>query len=195
MRLCAVAGCDRVAYGRGWCKLHWKRWWRHGDPLHVERIIGDDEARFLSKVDKIGPAPEYRPDLGSCWLWTACLNACGYGSFGAGGSTVLAHRWAYIRWVGPIPAHLEPDHLCRRRSCVRPSHLELVTHTENIRRGDAPLVNLRKTHCPQGHPYDDANTYVKANGARVCRNCSRAATARWKAKRGGVVPSGSSLSR
>jgi len=29
-----------------------------------------------------------------------------------------------------------------------------------------------RTHCPQGHPYDDENTYLH-NGRRHCRACSR----------------------
>lgn len=31
----------------------------------------------------------------------------------------------------------------------------------------------RKTHCPQGHPYDAANTSVNARGWRTCRACAR----------------------
>lgn len=30
-----------------------------------------------------------------------------------------------------------------------------------------------KTHCPHGHAYDDANTYVTPQGARGCRTCKR----------------------
>lgn len=27
------------------------------------------------------------------------------------------------------------------------------------------------THCPQGHPYDEANTYVNPRGVKCCRRC------------------------
>jgi hypothetical protein len=47
---------------------------------------------------------------------------------------VLAHRWAYEHFIGPIPAGLEIDHLCRVRHCVNPAHLEPVTKSENRRR-------------------------------------------------------------
>lgn len=31
-----------------------------------------------------------------------------------------------------------------------------------------------KTHCPQGHPYDEANTYVRPGTVhRKCRTCAR----------------------
>jgi hypothetical protein len=32
-------------------------------------------------------------------------------------------------------------------------------------------VNSLKTHCPQGHPYDEENTYIRASGSRVCKEC------------------------
>lgn len=68
-----------------------------------------------------------------CWVWSAARNAKGYGIVFGG----LAHRRVYEERVGPIPLGLEPDHLCRVRACVNPSHLELVTHKENMRRGYA----------------------------------------------------------
>lgn len=46
-----------------------------------------------------------------------------------------AHRLAYERAFGPIPTGMQIDHLCRVRECVNPDHLEVVSHTENVRRG------------------------------------------------------------
>jgi len=38
----------------------------------------------------------------------------------------------------------------------------------------APLkTRPQRTHCPQGHPYDEENTYVSPAGARMCRTCHR----------------------
>lgn len=36
-RTCTVDGCDRKAYGHGWCEMHYKRWLRHGDPTITTR--------------------------------------------------------------------------------------------------------------------------------------------------------------
>lgn len=33
--------------------------------------------------------------------------------------------------------------------------------------------NASKTHCPAGHPYDEANTIIRASGRRRCRECDR----------------------
>ena len=51
-------------------------------------------------------------------------------------------------------------------------------------RGQAQGAQQRaKTHCPQGHPYDEANTYIHKHGHRYCRACGRAATARYRQRR------------
>lgn len=34
-------------------------------------------------------------------------------------------------------------------------------------------ASLRKTHCPQGHPYDEANTYLTPAGWRQCKACRK----------------------
>lgn len=134
------------------------------------------EERFWPRVDKRGPVPPHRPDLGPCWLWTGAKNNKGYGQLGLtgrGAGSVLAHRLAYNLLVGPIPDGLQLDHLCRNRTCVNPAHLEPVTHQENLRRGIRANQNTGKTHCPQGHPYDDENTYHLRGGGRMCKECSR----------------------
>jgi len=32
-KTCTIDGCDSDAIGRGWCKKHYNRWYRHGDPV------------------------------------------------------------------------------------------------------------------------------------------------------------------
>jgi 5-methylcytosine-specific restriction endonuclease McrA len=47
---------------------------------------------------------------------------------------------------------------------------------ERMRRHLGPLkghAGRRKTECPQGHPYDDENTYVTPAGKRQCKACRR----------------------
>ena len=133
------------------------------------------EDRFWSKVDKNGPIPAHRPDLGPCHLWTAACNQYGYGRFRDGERLRQAHTVAWEMKNGPFPPGLEPDHLCRVKRCVNDSHLEIVTHLENVRRGKAGWLDRAKTHCPQGHPYSGDNLYVAPRGSRECRTCQREA--------------------
>jgi hypothetical protein len=113
-----------------------------------------------------------------CWLFTGSVNNRGYGQFRLDGSPRLAHRVVYTFYCGPIPLGLTLDHLCEIRRCVRPRHLEPVPLRTNLLRSNgASAGNSRKTTCPSGHPYDDANTCL-SGGKRYCRACARAKMAR-----------------
>lgn len=164
---CAVSTCDKPGNGgHGWCNTHYRRWYRHGSPYVTSRTVGDDVARFETYLRQ-GVPPAHAPELGPCWLWTGALTSDGYAVMEVQDlPTASAHRWSYRHHIGPLPDNLELDHLCVVAHCVNPWHLEPVTHAENVRR-----VNARKTHCPQSHPYDEANTRYQANGGRLCRTC------------------------
>lgn len=118
-----------------------------------------------------------------CGFWTAGTNEKGYGQFRVNGRTVKAHRWAYEYFIGPIPDGLQLDHLCRNRSCVNPAHLEPVTSRENILRGDTLAASqIKRTHCPQGHPYVGENLYTESDGRRRCRTCKAYRLRRYRAR-------------
>ena len=130
------------------------------------------QERFWAKVDKNGPSTA---TLGQCWLWTASTDSKGYGCFNNGMKMVRAHQFSFIQTKGIIAEGLELDHLCRRRNCVNPDHLESITHRENVLRSRGPsALNAQKTSCPKGHAYDLLNTLSHKNGAiRRCRRCEQ----------------------
>lgn len=111
---------------------------------------------------------------GGCLLWTGAKRHYGYGAIYYEGRVRPVHRIVWLLERGPIPDGLEIDHLCGVTACSNVDHLQAVTHRENVRR----TANAAKTHCPQGHPYDEVNTGVTPNGWRVCRTCDRLATRR-----------------
>jgi hypothetical protein len=139
--------------------------------------------RFWDKVNKDGPI---HPILGTrCWVWTAAKFRLGYGNFHNGLVNISAHVASWQDENGPVPQGHELDHLCRVPACCRPSHLDPVTHAENIRRGRTGEVtkarHAAKTHCPAGHQYNEENTMMGKQGkngeytVRRCKICCRAA--------------------
>lgn len=116
-----------------------------------------------------------------CLLWKGSLNADGYGQISVNGRIRRVHRIAYTLFA-EIKDGLVLDHLCRNHACLNPNHLEPVTVAENNLRGEGAMaVHARKTHCPQGHPYDEKNTQMK-NGARRCRACISVENRRYREK-------------
>ena len=73
-----------------------------------------------------------------CWIWQGPDSGKGRGGdyprMNLDGGTVAVHKTFWINENGAIPPKKQLDHECNTRKCVRPSHLELVTHKKNQRR-------------------------------------------------------------
>lgn len=131
-------------------------------------------------------------DDNGCWLWTASLNKSGYGIIWQDRKMSLVHRVSLELAGRPVPEGLVTDHLCRVRRCFNPDHLEAVTHRENTMRSPIAVAaqHARKTHCVNGHPFSDENTYVHTENGRLrrrCRTCTEASVRRRMAKRMGAA--------
>lgn len=81
------------------------------------------EQRFWLKVRKTD----------DCWVWKAVCNSWGYGCFKVNGKMVLAHRHSWEMANGPIPTNKKILHKCDNTRCVRPEHLFIGTHLDNMR--------------------------------------------------------------
>lgn len=91
---------------------------------------GEIQQRVLSRVS-ICPETE-------CWVWQGPTSGNGrgggYARMSLDGQTVAVHKVMWVNFFGFIPGKKQLDHTCRRRNCVNPNHLELVTHRENQKR-------------------------------------------------------------
>lgn len=171
---CNVQSCERKHYGKGFCRAHYDRLRSNGDPASNVPIKNQNRSpleRFF----------EFTKDIGKdeCWAWSGAHNSDGYGSFTLNGSTIGAHRAAYILLIGPIMQDLELDHLCRNHGCVNPWHLEAVTHSVNIQRGISHItmkakwkkIRADRKTCIHGHAWIPENIYEDKIGRCYCRIC------------------------
>jgi hypothetical protein len=108
-------------------------------------------------------------DTFGCWLWVGYIDRDGYGTLWRGKSPTQAHRAVYRELIGEIADGMRLDHLCRRRNCVRPDHLEPVTESENQRRRTW-RARVRQPRCRAGHDLR-VHVMVTPEGGRLCRLC------------------------
>ncbi len=77
-----------------------------------------------------GHLPE-RPEHG-CWIFHGAITDVGYGRLWVNKVRWLAHRFAWTIANGPIPDGKWVLHRCDVRACVRPDHLFLGDHDDNM---------------------------------------------------------------
>ena len=129
--------------------------------------------KFMARV---GIPLEARYPERACWRWRGVLNEAGYGKFYVGNRKMeYAHRWSYRAFQEEIPEGKEIHHTCKNKWCVNPEHLVAVSRKEHVDEDQRDVGGKRAvTHCPQGHPYDEDNTYlVPGRNHRLCRECRR----------------------
>ena len=90
-------------------------------------------SRFWSRVIKTD----------TCWIWDSARTAAGYGDFTLEGQVRTAHRYSWELAHGPIPEGMFICHHCDNPPCVRPDHLFLGTHQDNM--DDAKAKRNMKT--------------------------------------------------
>lgn len=71
--------------------------------------------------------------LFACWPWQGNRNEDGYGRLSPRrGVIIMAHRYAYERYIGPIPENLKLLHSCDNPPCCNPAHLFIGTQADNV---------------------------------------------------------------
>ena len=156
MKTCTIDGCEKPTVGRGWCRKHYNRWHRHGDPLGGGERYADPAEAFEARTEPL------------CWtgclIWTGVVDSHGYGQLRVDGRLVQAHRYAWEREHGPIPSGMVLDHMCWERSCVNVDHLRVCSQAENARNRKGAQSG-RKHDLPRG-----VTRSGRGYAARVKRN-------------------------
>ena len=163
---------EQVSAIRSVGNLLWRDGWRGRDG----RRLPSPMDRFLSKVSMTSET--------ACWEWMGSTTPNGYGLFSFDGGYKLAHRWSVGVTRGLEGGSLVVDHLCRNKRCVNPAHLEEVSQSINVHRGDGPGMAAARlsaiTHCRHGHPLLGANVYLNPKGYRSCRKCGTKRKLSWQ---------------
>lgn len=126
---CAVPECVRPYHASGYCKLHYNRWKRHGDP-HANFTKGTNRAQLDRFIQEALCA-----NTDECILWPYALFTRGYGVYEGttnGVSTQRAHVYVCAAAHGPKPdPSLFACHSCGKPPCVNPRHLRWDTAKAN----------------------------------------------------------------
>lgn len=127
--------------------------------------------RFWPFVDR----PSDDPD--TCWTWNGGRTEKGYGSFDRTG----AHRVSYWLMTGEEPGEMDVLHRCDNPPCVRPSHLFLGTHQDNMADMKAKGRNHREIAVTDEQVAEMRRRYLAGENSRTLAQeygISRAQTAR-----------------
>lgn len=125
-RICSVEECGKQVEARGWCKMHYMRFRRHGN-LRVTRTRCGQPLGFLDDV-----ALPYAGD--ECLIWPFSRTESGYGRVWIGDQLCVASRVVCERAHGPPPSPKhEAAHSCGNGhlGCINPHHLRWALPVEN----------------------------------------------------------------
>ena len=158
----------------------------HTDVENWRPVVGSEDQYEVSDLGRVRSTPRLTasgaPDkrLGGVLKPTTLKSGHQQVSLGRRGSARYVHRLVLEAFVGPCPEGYVTCHYDDNPANNALSNLRWGARSENsrdaVRNGRWHTAN--RTECPQGHPYDEENTYryTAPDGSvrRFCRTCDRA---------------------
>jgi hypothetical protein len=123
-RQCIVNGCDGKHHCRGFCRKHYKRWKRHGDPLGGGKYRPQKGQPLKWLKIMVANPPE------NCVIWPFG-KSMGYGIIASGDGPVRVHRLALVLYSGRNPKLFAAHGACHNKLCCNPLHLSWSTGKQN----------------------------------------------------------------
>lgn len=126
-RICSIADCGNTHLARGYCRAHYLRWFRHGDPIAGGTMYGEPLKYYRETV---------LPYLGGdCLFWKYGKNTYGYPMLNIDGEQKYVSRLVCEEENGPPPSdNLDAAHSCGKGhlGCVARKHLRWATRGGNL---------------------------------------------------------------
>lgn len=139
MIICSVDYCNKKHEARGYCKNHYRKYMKFGDPLA-------GNSKFASPEDSFKARTVWR---GDCLIWTGGTSGGEevYGRIWVDGGHVGAHRYAWEREHGTIPEGMVVDHKDHCSTlCCNVAHLRLASRKNNTQHLTGPPKNNTSGH-------------------------------------------------
>ena len=123
---CTIPGCDKSHWALGFCRAHYNRNLRHGDPL----ASGSGKHKHRTTMTSVESALRYVG--GECLPWPHSVNQYGYGLININKRSTLVSRLICTLAHGDMPeGKTDAAHSCGNPICVNPNHLRWATRKEN----------------------------------------------------------------
>jgi hypothetical protein len=181
-RICSIEDCDKPAFARGWCSMHYSRWLKHGDPS-VRRHKHDGNRVDLSERKHcLECNVEFGPRPGRAHAqWESqqfCSRRCKNAHAAHKQKPRLetqrrwANAWEHWRWLEDL-ADIRAAPKIRRPTCrliERPMPRQFIggvcracgaTWIYYAKRAQSPYC----VECNQAHHRRPANRRARQNGA------------------------------
>src|SRR5262245_53947778 len=95
--ICEIDGCSKIALARKWCKAHYLRWYRGGDPLGFGGTERGAAAKFYQET-----VLAHNDD--ACLIWPFSDKGNGYAQLMHDGRPQVVSRMVCQEVYGPPPS-------------------------------------------------------------------------------------------